>query len=404
MHAHLPAIAAAYGTPTYVYDAQAMRAAYAALAGAVPGARIAYAVKSNSALAVIRVLAQAGAGADIVSGGELAACLRAGVAPGGVVYSGVGKTDAEITAALDAHIGQFNVESASELERISALAAARGVRAPVALRYTPEVGGAAFDKTATGRRGDKFGLLAEDLAPLYARACGDAALDVRGLSIHIGSQILSLAPFAAAFTALAQMVGRLRAAGHPVRALDLGGGLGIPYADGDAAPDLAGYGALIDRLIRPLGAEITLEPGRALVGAAGVLLARVVHVKVSGGQRIIVLDAGMHTLVRPAMYGAVHRISALAPRPGPAEPCDVVGPICESSDVFARAWPLGPVERGDVVAIHEAGAHGACLASTYNTHPLPAEVLVDGARVACIRGRQTLEGLLARDTLPDWLA
>ena len=400
----LASIAAAHGTPTYVYDAGAMRAAYAALAAAVPGARIAYAVKSNSALAVVRVLAQAGAGADIVSGGELAVTLRAGVAASDIVYSGLGKTDAEIAAGLDARIGQFNVESASELTRISALAAERGVRARVALRYTPGVGGAAFDKTTTGRRGDKFGLLAEDLEPLYARACADPALEVRGLSIHIGSQILSLAPFEAAFTALAQMTQRLRAAGHPVRALDLGGGLGIPYADGDAAPDLPGYAALVDRIIRPLGTEITLEPGRLLVGAAGVLLARVVHVKVSGGQRIVVLDAGMHTLVRPAMYGAVHRITPLAPRPGPVEPCVVVGPICESSDVFARAWPLPPVERGDVLVIHEAGAHGACLASTYNTHPLPAEVLVDGTQVAAIRTRQALEALLARDVVPDWLA
>lgn len=399
----LASIAAEHGTPTYVYDAPAMRAAYDALAATVPeGTLIAYAVKSNTALAVVRTLAQAGAGADIVSGGELVAALRAGVAPGKIVYSGVGKTDAEIAAALDADIAQINVESASELARISALAGQRGARARMALRLNPDVGGAAFDKTTTGRSRDKFGILEGDLLFLYAQAAADPNLEPVGVSVHIGSQILSLEPFERAFRTVAALVGRIRDAGLPLETVDIGGGLGIHYADGQAAPDVAAYGRLVREIVEPLGARIILEPGRLLVGAAGVLLARVVHVKESAGRRFVVVDAGMHTLIRPAMYGAVHRITALEPRPGAPAPCDVVGPICESSDIFARDLPLGPVERGDVLVIHEAGAHGAAMANTFNSYPLPAEVLAGGPRSALIRVRQTTDDLLARDRMPEW--
>ncbi|HBH26432.1 MAG TPA: diaminopimelate decarboxylase [Rhodospirillaceae bacterium] len=398
------AIAQAHGTPTYVYDAAAIRAAYRAFASAFPGALIAYAVKSNTALAVMRLLAREGAGADIVSGGELEACVRAGIAPGAIVFSGVGKTDAEITAALAAGVLQLNIESGAELARIAEIARGMGLRAPVALRLTPDVGGAAFDQTTTGRRGDKFGLLEEDLVPLYAQAHRHPDLDLRGLSVHIGSQILSLEPFAAAFARLAEVVQRLRAQGLPVRALDLGGGLGIPYEDVHAPPSVRDYEALVRRAIGPLDTEIILEPGRALVGAAGVILARVVRVKEGASGRFVVLDAGMNTLVRPALYGARHRVEPLAPRPGPLEPCAVVGPICESSDVLARDLPLPPVEAGDLILIRDAGAHGACLASTYNAHPLPAEVLVDGDKASLIRARQTVPDLFARDRVPAWLA
>jgi diaminopimelate decarboxylase len=398
----LNAIVDALGTPVWAYGARTMRGRLAALNAALAGlgARIHYAVKANDHLAVLRLLGRGGAGADVVSGGELARALRVGIPAARIVFSGVGKTTAEIEAALAAGISQFNVESAGELDAIAEVATAMGREAPVALRVNPDIDAGTHPKIATGRAGDKFGIAYGDTQSLYARAASLPGIRPVGLALHIGSQILTLAPYRAAFARAAALVRTLRAAGHAVARMDCGGGLGIGYRDPTEAVPVAFAGAL-RAAFTGMDLELLIEPGRWLVGPAGVLLATVVRVK----DGWVVLDAAMNDLVRPAMYEAWHGIVPLGPVRADAAPVplDIVGPVCESGDTFARGRLLPPLAEGDRVAILDAGAYGAVMSSTYNARPLAPIALIDGARWATIRPRQPLEALWHGECVPDFL-
>lgn len=405
----LAAVADALGTPCWVYAAGAIRGRYRALDGAFRDAalpvRIHYAVKANDHPAVLRVLAAEGAGADVVSGGELRRALDAGMRAEAIVFSGVGKTDDELRAALGAGIGQINAESAEEVDRIAAVAAAEGRVARVALRVNPDVDAATHTKIATGRAGDKFGIAWGEVPALYARLAALPGLAPAGLAVHVGSQIGTMQPYRAAYGRVAGLVRALREAGLAVPAVDCGGGLGIAYRDEPVALPAA-LAAVIGQTLGGLGLRLAVEPGRWLVAQAGVLLAGVIQEKHSGGGRFVVLDAAMNDLVRPAMYDAWHGIVPLAAADAaqPVTAAAVVGPVCESSDVFAHARALPPLAPGARVAILDAGAYGAVMSSTYNARPLAAIALVDGGRWATVRPRQRLEALWAADTLPDWLA
>jgi diaminopimelate decarboxylase len=403
----LSRIADEVGTPVYCYSSAALEVRYRAFAAALSPARarICYALKANDNLAVIRTFARLGAGADVVSGGELRAALKAGVAPAEIVYSGVGKTAAEMAAALEAGIGQINVESEPELERLAAIAAARGGRARIALRINPDVDAGTHEKIATGRKRDKFGVAYDRAPALYRQAAAHKSLEVVGVALHIGSQLVDLAPFEAAFARAAELTRLLRAEGHAIARLDLGGGLGIPYRD-ETPPSLEAYGALVARIERRLGIEITVEPGRWLVGPAGVLLTRVIDVKRNGEKAFVIVDAAMNDLIRPTLYGAYHRVLTVRePAPGaPRETVDVVGPVCESGDVLALGRELPRLEAGDLLTLMDAGAYGAVMASAYNGRPPAPEVLMRGGAYAVVRPRLTAEALLARDVLPAWLA
>jgi diaminopimelate decarboxylase len=404
----LAAIAAAYGTPCWVYGADTIRHRFRRLRAAMPGVGIHYAVKANDHLAILALLAAEGAGADVVSAGEFFRAREAGMAPARIVFSGVGKTEAEFVAALDAGIAQFNVESAEELRELSALAASRGAVAHVALRVNPDVDAGTHDKIATGRAGDKFGIPAPLIESLYAEAARLPGIHAVGLAVHIGSQIMGTAAFAAAYRKLADLVRDLRAKNLPVQTVDCGGGLGIPYNDEtDILPE-AWAGALFTAFAG-LDLRLAIEPGRWLVGPAGLLLASVVRTKRAGMDRpIVILDAAMNDLARPAIYGAWHGIvpvaaSALA---APCEIADIAGPVCESADIFGRGRKIPRLKRHAVVAILDCGAYGAVMSSTYNARPLAAQVIVDGAaagsaRIATIRGRQTHQGLWERERLPE---
>jgi diaminopimelate decarboxylase len=403
----LARIAAAVGTPAYVYSSALMRARYRAFVEALEGqdALVCYALKANSNLAVVRTFAALGAGADVVSVGELEKALRAGVPAERIVFAGVGKTAAEMARGLEAGIRQFNVESEPELATLSQIAAAMGREARFALRINPDVDAVTHDKIATGRRGDKFGVAWERAAELYARARALPGLRAEGIAVHIGSQLTSLAPFEAAFRRLAELAGRLRADGHDLQSLDLGGGLGIGYRD-ETPPSIADYVALARQVLGGCGLKLIFEPGRNLVGNAGLLLSRVIYVKDEAGRRFVILDSAMNDLIRPSLYGAWHDVVPLAePAPGTAlAPVDFVGPVCESGDVLAKERLAPPLVADDVIAIRSAGAYGAVMASTYNTRPLAPEVLVDGERFAVVRPRQSLEALLGEDRLPPWLS
>lgn len=406
--ASLAEIAAAVGTPVYCYAAGAMAARYDAFAAALAGQRalVAYAVKANANLAVIAALARRGAGADVVSEGELHRALMAGVPGERIVFSGVGKTAREMAAGLDAGILQFNVESEPELELLARVAAERGETAPVALRINPDVDARTHAKIATGAAETKFGIPWVHAAALYARAAELPGIAPVGLAVHIGSQLTDLAPFAAAFTRLAALVRELRASGHRVERLDLGGGLGITYGDGGPAPPAPrDYADMVARLVGDLGCRLIFEPGRWLVGEAGALLARVLYVKQGAAHDFVVLDAAMNDLMRPALYGAHHPIVPVrAPAPDAQhQPVDVVGPICETGDCFATARPLPPLAAGDLVAILACGAYGAAMASTYNTRPLVPEVLVHGREWDLVRARPSYTEMLGQDILPSWL-
>jgi diaminopimelate decarboxylase len=402
----LPAIAEEVGTPAYVYSGSAMRARLRAFLAAFAGAQVlvCYALKANSNLAVIRTLAEEGAGADIVSGGELARALAAGVPPARIVFSGVGKSRDEMTQALDARIAQFNVESVPELIALGELAAARRTRAPIALRVNPDVAAGSHDKISTGRRHDKFGIACGEALEAYELARRLAGIELVGLHLHIGSQILNLAPFEAAFGRAIDLLQAIRDAGIRLRRLDLGGGLGVPYR-AEPGFDLAAYAALVRRLTAGLDLELVFEPGRYLVAEAGVLLSRVLYLKEGGDRPCIVLDAGMNNLLRPALYDAYHPILAVA-EPPPAAPravVDVVGPVCESADVFARGRDLPPLHAGDLVAFCGAGAYGAVMASDYNSRPHAAEVMVEDMRFAVVKPRIEPAARFADERLPEWL-
>jgi diaminopimelate decarboxylase len=402
----LAEIAAAAGTPVYVYSAGAMRARLQRFMRAFAGRSImvCYALKANSTLAVVRTLADAGAGADIVSGGELERALAAGVPPERIVFSGVGKARDEMAAALDAGIAQFNVESLPELVALSEVAVARRARAPIAIRINPDVAAGTHEKISTGRRHDKFGIAIDQAEEAYGIAARLAGIRIVGLHLHIGSQILSLAPFEAAYRRSLELVEDLRRSGIVLERLDLGGGLGARYR-GEPELDLEGYARLVERMTAGLDLELVFEPGRYLVAEAGVLVARVLYVKDGAERPCVVLDAGMNTLLRPALYDAFHAILPVVEPSGetPHLEVDVVGPICESTDVFARARPSVPLAADDLVAFEAAGAYGAVMASDYNSRPRAAEVLVDGERWAVIKPRIEPTARFADEALPAWL-
>jgi len=403
----LARIAAAVGTPFYCYSSAALEAQYRRFAEAFAdqGAAICYAVKANSNLAVIRTLALLGAGADVVSEGELRRALAAGIAPARIVFSGIGKTRDEMEFALATGIHQINVESEPELEALSEIAVAMGVSAPIALRVNPDVDARTHAKIATGKAENKFGIDLGRIRAVALRAATLPGIALHGLAVHIGSQLTDLAPYRAAFTRLAELTTELRAAGLTLDRLDLGGGLGIAYR-GETPPSLADYAALVKGTVGNLGVALAFEPGRVLVGDAGVLVAKVLYVKDGTTRRFLVLDAAMNDLIRPALYDAWHDIVPIRqPRAGaPTAPVDIVGPVCETGDTFATQRPLPPVGADELVAILSAGAYGSAMSSAYNSRLLVPEVLVRGGEFAVVRDRPSYQDLLAQESVPEWLA
>ena len=402
-------IAKAVGTPVYVYSTATFERHYTVLREALEaeGVRdplIAFAVKANSNLAVLRTLAQLGAGADTVSEGEIRRALAAGVPPERIVFSGVGKTRAEIAFALETGVSEINVESEPEMVAIAQVAQSLGKRATIAFRVNPDVAAGGHAKIATGKSENKFGVSFAEAERLYAQASNNAWLNPVGVACHIGSQITDLAPMAEAFAKMAGLVGRLKAEGLSVERLDLGGGLGVPYFNQPEPPSPADYAKVVARATRGLDVALAFEPGRVIAANAGVLLAQVVHVhERPEGRRFLVLDAAMNDLLRPAMYDAYHDIRAVRPREGEARAYDVVGPVCETGDTFTRDRSLPEFEAGDLVAFMSAGAYGASMASEYNSRPLVPEVLVKGSDFAVVRPRPTYEEMLAREASAPWL-
>ncbi|MBB5517233.1 diaminopimelate decarboxylase [Amphiplicatus metriothermophilus] len=406
--ASIEAIAAAVGTPFYCYSAATLRRHVRVFREAFGGldALVAYSVKANANLAVLKLLANEGAGADVVSGGELRRARAAGVPAARIVFSGVGKTREEMALALDEGIHQFNVESEPELDALNDVAQSKGTKASIAFRVNPDVKAGGHEKISTGKAEDKFGVAWTRARDLYRRAASLPGIAVKGVDLHIGSQIADLAPFEAAFAKVAELVKSLRADGIAIERLDVGGGLGVPYGDAPAdPPHPEEYARLIRRIAEPLGVQLICEPGRMIAGNAGVLVARVIYDKEGERRRFLILDAGMNDLIRPALYDAWHDIRPVRePAPDSARTVyDVVGPVCESSDVFARARALPPLRAGDLVAIMTAGAYGAVLSSQYNARPLAPEVLVSGGRFAVTRRRPSFEDMIALETTPDWL-
>ncbi len=402
----LAALAEAYGTPCWVTGAPTLRARYRRLVAALPGVHIHYAVKANDHIATLGTLAKLGAGADVVSGGELRRALHAGIPPARIVFSGVGKTTAELEAALDHGIGQINVESPEELAALSAIAAARGATARIALRINPDVDANTHDKISTGRAGDKFGIPFAEAAALYAHATTLPGIEARGLAVHIGSQIFTTAPFAAAYARAASLIRELRAGGLPVHTMDCGGGLAIPYAD-EPAPLPEAWAATIARAFAGLDLALSVEPGRWIAGPAGILLTRVIRTRRLGMPRpVVILDAAMNDLLRPAMYEAWHGIvpTGAVDLVAATETVDVAGPVCESSDFLARARDLAPLADGALVAVLDAGAYGAVMSSTYNARPLAAQCMVDAGRHALIRARGEAEAPWQTELQPHFPA
>jgi diaminopimelate decarboxylase len=384
-------------TPLYVYSAESIRRAYAAidLAFAPHPHAVHYALKANSTLAIVRLLRALGSRVDANSVGEIQVAERVGFSPGEIVFTGVGKTKDELAYAVARGVGTINAESPGELDRVAAIAHALGRTARVAVRINPDIDAKSHPHISTGLKSNKFGVPVEAAQAIYRERRHTPGLTFVGLHVHIGSQITTLEPLERAASTLVGLARALLADGVPLEHVDLGGGLGIAY-EGQAVIDPAAYASAVLPELGRLGLPVVLEPGRSLVGHAGALVSRVVDIKqFPDGRPFAVLDAGMGELIRPAMYGSYHRIVPLAPRPGPDMPWDVVGPICESSDVFARARVLPPLEVDDLVAILDAGAYGSAMGSTYNRHVLPEEVLVDGGGATTIRRRQTLDELLA---------
>jgi diaminopimelate decarboxylase len=402
-------IAVAVGTPVYVYSTATLERHFHVFERAFKRRRplIAYAVKANPNLAVISTLARLGAGADTVSEGEVRRALKAGVPPERIVFSGVGKTDDELAFALDAGVSEINIESEAELDRLAAVATAKGVRATIAIRVNPDVGAGGHAKISTGKADNKFGVSFSEAERLYARASNAAALKPIGVACHIGSQITDLAPMEAAFRKMRGLVERLRAEGMSVDRLDLGGGLGVPYFDAPTPPAPEAFAAMVEHVTEGLDVDLAFEPGRVIVANAGVLVSRVIHIhERPEGRRFLVLDAAMNDLIRPAMYEAFHDIRpVVAPASGAGTlDYDVVGPVCETGDTFARARALPPLKGGDLVAFMTAGAYGAAMASEYNSRLLVPEVLVNGDRYDVVRPRPTYDEMLDRERTPEWLS
>ncbi len=396
------------GTPFYCYSTATLEHHYRAFADAVPkDSLIAFSVKANGNLGVLRTLARLGSGADVVSGGELKKALAAGIPADRIVFSGVGKTRAEMALALDAGIHQFNVESEPELAALNETALAKGKRAPVTLRINPDVDARTHAKITTGTAENKFGIPIGRARDVYALAARMEGIEIVGVDVHIGSQITDLAPFEAAFARTVELARLLRNDGHDIARLDLGGGLGVPYAKDNSPPPVpAAYGALAERLTRGLDVRLIFEPGRLIAANAGVLVARVVYVKQGETKAFLILDAGMNDLLRPALYDAHHEIVSVA-EPASDHPrarYDVAGPICESTDIFAQGREMAALKSGDLVAFLSAGAYGAVMSSAYNARPPAPEVLVKGGQWSLVRPRLTDDALIATDRIPDWLA
>ena len=404
----LAEIAAAVGTPVYVYSTATLLRHFYLFDDALSGMDhlVCYAMKANSNQAVLRTLAQAGAGMDVVSGGEYRRAKAAGVPGDRIVFSGVGKTREEIELALTGGIRQFNVESEPEMILLDIVARELGKVAPITIRVNPDVDAKTHAKIATGKSENKFGIPIARAREVYAMAATLPGLEIIGIDVHIGSQLTDLAPFEQAYGKVAELTEVLRADGHNIRRLDLGGGLGIPYERSNSAPPLpTDYGAMVQRTLGHLGCEVEIEPGRLIAGNAGVLVSEVIYLKSGEGRDFLILDAAMNDLIRPAMYDAWHDIVPLnEPAPGAEpRPVDIVGPVCESGDTFAKQRMMPVLGSGDLVAFRSAGAYGAVMSSEYNSRPLIPEVLVNGDQFAVIRPRPSFDEMINRDTIPEWL-
>ena len=403
----LEKIAKEVGTPVYVYSTATFTRHYRVFAESFEGtqALIAYSVKANSNIAVLATLAAQGAGADVVSGGELKRALVAGIPAEKIVFSGVGKTRTEMREALMANIRVFNVESIAELRALNDVAVEMNKIAPIAFRVNPDVTAGGHAKISTGKKENKFGIAWSQAENAYAEAARLPGIEIVGVDVHIGSQISDLAPFEAAIVKVSGLIKRLRAAGHTISSFDIGGGLGIPYGNNASAPPPPSeYAALVKRLTADLNVEMIFEPGRMIAGNSGVLLSEVLYVKRGEDRDFLIIDAAMNDLLRPALYDAYHDIEPV--RQGDLdqmETYDVVGPICESGDTFTKGREMPKLESGDLIVLHSAGAYGAAQASQYNTRPLVPEVLVNGDEYAVIRSRPTVEDILKTESLPDWL-
>jgi len=401
-------IAATVGTPVYVYSTATLLRHFRLFDEALAWGPhlVCYAMKAASNQAILKTLAEAGAGMDVVSGGEYARAKAAGVPGERIVFSGVGKTRAEIRTALEGGLRQFNIESEPEMRAISEVASELGVVAPVTVRVNPDVDAKTHAKIATGKSENKFGIPIARAREVYAEAAALPGLKVVGIDVHIGSQLTELEPFAMAYRKVAELTEALRGDGHEISRLDLGGGLGIPYTRSNEAPPLpVEYGAMIERELGHLGCEIEIEPGRLIAGNAGILVSEVIYLKEGEGRNFLILDAAMNDLIRPAMYEAHHDIvPVVEPEVGLEQsPLDIVGPVCESGDTFAKGRMMPALGPGDLVAFRSAGAYGAVMSSEYNTRALIPEVLVKGDQFAVIRRRPSFEEIINRDSLPEWL-
>jgi diaminopimelate decarboxylase len=401
-------IAAAVGTPFYLYSTATLTRHFQLFDEALDGMdhMVCYAMKAASNQAILKTLAELGAGMDVVSGGEYARAKAAGVPGDRIVFSGVGKTRSEIRQALTGGIRQFNVESEPEMRVISEVATALGTTAPITVRVNPDVDAKTHAKIATGKSENKFGIPIAKAREVYAEAAALPGIEVIGIDVHIGSQLTDLAPYELAYQKVAELTEQLRADGHTIKRLDLGGGLGIPYARSNEAPPLpSDYGALIKKTVGHLDCEIEIEPGRLIAGNAGILVSRVIYVKQGEGRQFLILDGAMNDLIRPAMYDAHHDIvPVIEPEAGVEyQPYDIVGPVCESGDTFAKNRMMPPLRDGDLVAFRSAGAYGAVMASEYNPRPLVPEVLAKGDQFAVIRPRPDFDEIINRDTIPPWL-
>ncbi|MFP5507719.1 MAG: diaminopimelate decarboxylase [Alphaproteobacteria bacterium] len=404
----LAEIAAAVGTPFYCYSTATLERHFRLFDEALAGMDhlVCYAMKAASNVAILRTLAALGAGMDVVSGGEYLRAKAAGVPGERIVFSGVGKTEAEMRLALEGGVRQFNVESEPEMEVLNRVALDLGMVAPITVRVNPDVDAKTHAKIATGKSENKFGIPIARAREVYAHAARLPGLRVVGIDVHIGSQLTDLEPFRQAYRKVAELTAVLREDGHRIERLDLGGGLGIPYERSNAAPPLPlDYGAMIREELGHLGCEIEIEPGRLIVGNAGVMVSQVIYVKQGEGRDFLIVDGAMNDLIRPAMYDAHHDIvPVVEPAPGAeGHVYDVVGPVCETGDTFARQRALPTVKAGDLIAFRSAGAYGAVMASEYNTRPLIPEVLVKGDQFAVIRRRPTFDEMINRDTIPEWL-
>ena len=404
----IPDIVASVGAPFYVYSTATLTRHFQLFDDALAGMDhlVCYAMKAASNQAILQTLAKLGAGMDVVSGGEYARARAAGVPGEHIVFSGVGKTRDEMRLALTGGIRQFNVESEPEMAVLSAVATELGVKAPITIRVNPDVDAKTHAKIATGKSENKFGIPISRAREVYAQAAALPGIDVIGIDVHIGSQLTQLEPFELAYQKVAELTETLRADGHNIRRLDLGGGLGIPYTRSNEAPPLpTDYGAMVKRVLGHLNCEIEIEPGRLIAGNAGILVSQVIYVKEGEDRKFLILDAAMNDLIRPAMYEAHHDIEPVIEPQAGAERAtyDVVGPVCESGDTFAKGREMAQMNAGDLVAFRSAGAYGAVMSSEYNTRPLIPEVMVSGSEFAVIRSRPSFDEIINRDTIPEWL-